>query len=647
MFGFLNNLLPSSTNSTEEPVQESEQQQQLRRQQQLQLEQQIQQDQQRQRQQRQQQQQQRDLNERASHIQQKRSEMRVRRDSLLLQATQQLEIRESGIHDLHRAVEGGNRTAVERLLKNHSNPNNVRGGISPMAIVKDRIFSTIDSQKCYQYLRILCLLVEHGGNLDGFTEKEFNTVYQVCSFGLQMILSKKRQPTLDENNEQQRCSTKMMGKAKPEKYAKDVFDGCGFNIQYLQKIRREDKESYLQGEEDFIVLLEGDQWDGRTSIGVKLGSLYIEYRPGGKESFEACVFEIDPRTHQVNPEPLYDFSGARYEGISFGGIMIFDLSSFYGCMTCAGRSSSYDYCSALTAYAAGYEIKKILTQKALRLDRAPAHDEENEEDQISSLQSSVIKLKKSQNELDVEEDPDEFYCPITSELMKDAVTTAYGQTYDRAAILSWIATCEAEGRPVTDPTTRQLLEDRSLYPNYNLQDRIDDFMVSNLEQAGEEAADFMAQGIRRRNRPEGSTMQQLLKAAPSTKISIYRELREAHEKTRNKKECADKDKGKEKESEQDPKKTSAVESTERTIPEAFICPLTRQPMEDPVILAPHGHSYERESLNQWLEMYGTDPLTNEPVLELPKIISNYALKNLIERYVEKQAALEAKDGLRM
>ncbi len=280
------------------------------------------------------------------------------------------------------------------------------------------------------------------------------------------------------------------------------------------------------------------------------------------------------------------------------------------------------------------------------------HHEENEEDQISSLEGSVIKLQKSQSELDVDEDPDEFYCPITCELMKDAVVTAYGQTYDRAGILGWMATCEAEGRAVTDPTTRQLLEDRSLYSNCNLQDRIDDFMVNNLEQAGEEeAANFVAQGILSRNRPKGSTMQQLFKAAPSAtkKISIYEELRKIHEQTRNKKEQDDKDKGKEKEAEQDLKKTSAVESAEHIMPEAFICPLTRQPMDDPVILAPHGHSYEHDSLKQWLAMYGTDPLTNEPVLELPRIIPNYALKNLIERCVEKQVALKAEDktGLKM
>ncbi len=130
-----------------------------------------------------------------------------------------------------------------------------------------------------------------------------------------------------------------MDDAKPKKYARDVFDGCEFNICYLQKIKKEDKQSYLQGEEDFVVLLKGDRWNGRISIGVKLGSLYIEYQPGGKASFETCVFEIDPRTHQVNPEPLYDFSAARYEGISFDGIMIFDLNSFYGCMTNVPHSS--------------------------------------------------------------------------------------------------------------------------------------------------------------------------------------------------------------------------------------------------------------------------------------------------------------------
>ena len=34
--------------------------------------------------------------------------------------------------------------------------------------------------------------------------------------------------------------------------------------------------------------------------------------------------------------------------------------------------------------------------------------------------------------------PNEFYCPITGELMKDPVTEPEGHTYEREAIMKWL-----------------------------------------------------------------------------------------------------------------------------------------------------------------------------------------------------------------
>ena len=52
--------------------------------------------------------------------------------------------------------------------------------------------------------------------------------------------------------------------------------------------------------------------------------------------------------------------------------------------------------------------------------------------------------------------PDEYLCPITCEVMEDPVMADDGQTYERAAIATWVA---GHG---TSPMTRQPMDDRFL-----------------------------------------------------------------------------------------------------------------------------------------------------------------------------------------
>ena len=58
--------------------------------------------------------------------------------------------------------------------------------------------------------------------------------------------------------------------------------------------------------------------------------------------------------------------------------------------------------------------------------------------------------------------PDEYICPITTEIMTDPVTTLDGFTYERAAITEWLRTKD------TSPKTGATLESKALIPNYNL-----------------------------------------------------------------------------------------------------------------------------------------------------------------------------------
>ena len=61
------------------------------------------------------------------------------------------------------------------------------------------------------------------------------------------------------------------------------------------------------------------------------------------------------------------------------------------------------------------------------------------------------------------------------------------------------------------------------------------------------------------------------------------------------------------------------------------CPLINKLFEDPVI-APSGHTYEREAIVEHLNKHGgKDPLTSQP-LKLDQLKPNGAMKGMIEQY---------------
>lgn len=78
------------------------------------------------------------------------------------------------------------------------------------------------------------------------------------------------------------------------------------------------------------------------------------------------------------------------------------------------------------------------------------------------------------------------------------------------------------------------------------------------------------------------------------------------------------------------------------IPDAFLCPITREVMAQPVLTA-DGHSYDEESITQWLGQADSSPKTN---MALPhkRLIPNHALKIAIEATIQdaiKTAAVPA------
>ncbi|PWY56687.1 hypothetical protein DGG96_04570 [Legionella qingyii] len=99
-------------------------------------------------------------------------------------------------------------------------------------------------------------------------------------------------------------------------YASEVFNGYKFNIRLLQKIKWNELDRYLYGEEDFVIL-EGNEFDEKK---VKLGDLLITFCPKGSDfpKFEVIDFE----RHKL--KPAFSINLAHYGNISLEACVPFD-----------------------------------------------------------------------------------------------------------------------------------------------------------------------------------------------------------------------------------------------------------------------------------------------------------------------------------
>ena len=66
--------------------------------------------------------------------------------------------------------------------------------------------------------------------------------------------------------------------------------------------------------------------------------------------------------------------------------------------------------------------------------------------------------------------------------------------------------------------------------------------------------------------------------------------------------------------------------------DSFLCPITREPFEDPVICC-DGHTYERAAIEMWLRSNSRSPKTNQP-LPSTDLIPNHSLRSSIEAITE-------------
>ena len=79
-----------------------------------------------------------------------------------------------------------------------------------------------------------------------------------------------------------------------------------------------------------------------------------------------------------------------------------------------------------------------------------------------------------------------------------------------------------------------------------------------------------------------------------------------------------------------PVKTSTSSNQDENLMESYCCPISGEIMEDPVI-TPSGITYDKKSIEQWLQKKAIDPLSKKP-LKKEELIPNRALKESIIEY---------------
>ena len=72
-----------------------------------------------------------------------------------------------------------------------------------------------------------------------------------------------------------------------------------------------------------------------------------------------------------------------------------------------------------------------------------------------------------------------------------------------------------------------------------------------------------------------------------------------------------------------------------TVPDHFICPISLEIMQDPVICT-DGNTYEKREIERWLATHDTSPKTNM-ILFNKTLISNFAIKSGIQKFLAANA----------
>ena len=81
----------------------------------------------------------------------------------------------------------------------------------------------------------------------------------------------------------------------------------------------------------------------------------------------------------------------------------------------------------------------------------------------------------------------------------------------------------------------------------------------------------------------------------------------------------------------DGRQTDEEKTETKPPPSQYLCPITQELMQDPVILIVSGRTYEREAIRKWVQDRGTDPITRQQCT-VNDLVPNRALKDAIDEW---------------
>ncbi|WP_064276696.1 pentapeptide repeat-containing protein [Fluoribacter gormanii] len=178
-------------------------------------------------------------------------------------------------------------------------------------------------------------------------------------------------------------------------YASEVFNGHQFDIQALQKIKRDELDQYLYEEEDFAIF----EGNGRTEVHVKLGDLFITFCPGGKGSVFSKIDVIDFMSRKLKPAFSLDLD--RYGSIPFEAFMPLDPFVNYDSATFAGLHLTVDDMQYIQE---AYTLKKQIIERIFTSEKMNRHHkkelffpifeqhEAQEKSQLASLPEELLQM---------------------------------------------------------------------------------------------------------------------------------------------------------------------------------------------------------------------------------------------------------------
>lgn len=86
----------------------------------------------------------------------------------------------------------------------------------------------------------------------------------------------------------------------------------------------------------------------------------------------------------------------------------------------------------------------------------------------------------------------------------------------------------------------------------------------------------------------------------------------------------------------------SVDRESEAAEEILSCPITKTIMQDPVV-APDGHTYEREAITSWLRSHGKSPVTQQP-MSIAALVPNLIVKHQIDMHLKEHTTTEERSA---